>query len=54
MVEHHIRIDGDATGLHGGDQLLEILLVAEGAVDEPQILGLITGPPLVAGGLEGR
>ncbi len=48
VVEHHVRIDGYASRLHGGDQLLEILLVAKGSVDEAQILRLIACPPLVA------
>ncbi len=48
VVEHHVRVDGDAPSLHGGDQLLEILLVAKGGIDEAQILGLVACPPLVA------
>ncbi len=54
VVEHHIGVDGDTSRLHGGDQLLEILLVAKGGVDKAQILGLVTGPPLVARGLQWR
>ena len=48
VVEHHIGIDGDAPRLHGGDQLLEILLVTKRGVDKTQILRLVTSPPLVA------
>jgi hypothetical protein len=38
VVEHNIGIDGYAPRLHGGDQLLEILLVAKRGIDEAQIL----------------